>query len=52
MHFSLLFVLLFANFLIFTRGEEQRVIGGEEPEQRLPYRQYVSEQNYVRNETY
>lgn len=55
---QIVLLTLFANLLLFLcpavaadeqqQEQPQKIIGGEEPEERLPYRQYVSEQNYVR----
>jgi hypothetical protein len=44
-----LFLLCFFAFFSQCRSQEDqaKVVGGNEPEQQLPYKQYVSEQNYV-----
>jgi hypothetical protein len=46
--FGLLLFCLFFFSHCGAQQEQQKVIGGPEPDQRLPYKQYVSEQNYVR----
>ena len=44
--FGLLLFCLFFFSHCGAQQEQQKVIGGPEPDQRLPYKQYVSEQNY------
>jgi hypothetical protein len=46
--YSLLFIYFLAFFGKCLADEPEKVVGGVEPEEVLPYRQYVSEQNYVR----